>query len=99
MVPFRNMLYLADQDRYAPEDEVRPGTKTLDLSGSELRNRLATGREIPEWFTFPEVATELRRSHPPRSQAGFTIFFTGLSGAGKSTIARVLQVKFLGLGG
>ncbi len=99
MVPFREMVYVADEDRYRPEDEVPAGTRTLQLSGSELRRRLAAGAEIPEWFTFPEVAAELRRTHPPRVEAGFTVFFTGLSGAGKSTIARVLQVKLLELGG
>ena len=71
----------------------------LSISGTELRERLAEGREIPEWFTFPEVAAELQRRHPPRHRQGFTVFFTGLSGAGKSTIANVLLVKFLEMGG
>jgi len=60
---------------------------------------LSEGREIPSWFTFPDIAEELRESHPPRQKQGFTVFLTGLSGAGKSTIARVLQVKFLEMGG
>ncbi|MCZ6917192.1 MAG: adenylyl-sulfate kinase, partial [Gemmatimonadetes bacterium] len=55
--------------------------------------------EIPEWFTFPEVAVELRRSHPSRDKQGFTVFFTGLSGSGKSTIAKVLLTKLLEMGG
>ncbi len=71
----------------------------LDISGTELRRRLAEGRDIPAWFTFPEVATELRRSYPPRSHQGFTVFFTGLSGAGKSTIASILLTKLLEEGG
>jgi sulfate adenylyltransferase len=101
MVPFRNMVYRADEGRYEPEDEAEaPATgvaepRVLSLSGTELRRRLADGREIPEWFTFPEVAAELRRTHRPRGEAGFTVFLTGLSGAGKSTVARVLQVKLL----
>jgi sulfate adenylyltransferase len=53
---------------------------------------------VPEWFSFPEVVTELRRAHPPRHRQGFTVFFTGLSGAGKSTIANALLVKFLEMG-
>ena len=61
----------------------------------ELRRRLAGGEEIPEWFTFAEVSRELRRRHPPRARQGFTVFFTGLSGAGKSTIASVLMMKLL----
>jgi sulfate adenylyltransferase len=71
----------------------------LSISGTELRKRLAAGREIPEWFTFPDVAQELQRRHPPRHRQGFTVFFTGLSGAGKSTIANALLVKFLEMGG
>jgi sulfate adenylyltransferase len=98
-VPFRNMLYVEEQDAYFPEDEVPAGARVLNLSGTELRKRLQDGREIPAWFSFPEVAAELRRSHPPRTRQGFTVFFTGLSGAGKSTIANVLLVKFLEMGG
>jgi sulfate adenylyltransferase len=99
MVPFKMMVYLEDRDRYAPADEVAPDERTLSISGTELRTRLSEGREIPAWFTYPEVADELRRTHPPRSQQGFTVFFTGLSGAGKSTIANALRVKFLEMGG
>ena len=99
MVPFKMMVYLPDEDRYVPMDEVEKGTKTLNISGTELRERLQDGRDIPGWFTFPEVVTELRKTHPPRHRQGFTVFFTGLSGSGKSTIANVLLVKFLEMGG
>ncbi len=99
MVPFRQMVYLQGQDRYVGDDEVPAGETALSISGTELRARLAEGRELPAWFTFPEVATELRRSHPARSRQGFTVFFTGLSGSGKSTIANVLLTKLLERGG
>jgi sulfate adenylyltransferase len=99
MVPFQNVVYVEELGRHAPESEVPAGARTLDLSGTELRRRLARGQEIPAWFSFPEVAAELARSHPPRHQQGFTVFFTGLSGSGKSTLARVLQVKLLEMGG
>ena len=99
VVPFKMMVYVPDRDAYEPLDRVPEGVRTLSLSGTELRERLADGREIPAWFTFPEVAEELRRHHPPRSRQGFTVFFTGLSGAGKSTIAKALQGKFLEMGG
>ncbi|MGH2795025.1 MAG: bifunctional sulfate adenylyltransferase/adenylylsulfate kinase [Actinomycetota bacterium] len=99
MVPFRQMLYVPDRDTYFPEDEVPEGERTLDISGTELRERLADGRDIPAWFSFPEVVTELRKTHPPRHKQGLTVFFTGLSGSGKSTIANALFVKFLEMGG
>jgi sulfate adenylyltransferase len=99
MVPFQMMVYLEDQDRYVPEDEVPKGSRVLNISGTELRRRLNEGSEIPAWFTYPEVVQELRRSYPPRHKQGVTIFFTGLSGSGKSTIANVLVNKFLEMGG
>src|SRR5437763_8601119 len=99
MVPFRMMVYVEDLDAYYPEDEVPEGKRALNISGTELRQRLAEGSHIPEWFTFPEVATELRRSYPPHKNQGFTVLFTGLSGSGKSTIANALISKFLEMGG
>ena len=99
MVPFKLMVYVEEKDGYSPIDEVPEGTRTLNISGTELRDRLALGKDIPEWFTFSDVATELRKSHPPRHRQGLTVFFTGLSGSGKSTIANVLLVKLLEMGG
>jgi sulfate adenylyltransferase len=99
MVPFNMMVYLEDQDQYVPDNEVPNGSRVLNLSGTDLRDRLNQGRDIPSWFTYPEVVQELRRSFPPRHQQGVTIFFTGLSGSGKSTIANVLLTKFLETGG
>ena len=99
IVPFQQMVYVEDRDEYMPVDEVPAGLRVLDISGTELRRRLAQGRDIPSWFTFPEVAAELRRSYPPRAQQGFTVFFTGLSGSGKSTIASILLTKLLEEGG
>jgi len=98
-VPFQMMVYLEDKDKYFPANEVPKDARVLDLSGTELRNRLNEGRDIPSWFTYPEVAVELRRSFPPRARQGLTIFFSGLSGSGKSTIANVLMTKFLEVGG
>jgi len=98
-VPFQMMVYLEDKDKYFPADEVPKDARVLNISGTELRSRLNEGSDIPSWFTYPEVALELRRSFPPRAKQGFTIFFSGLSGAGKSTIANVLMTKFLEVGG
>ena len=99
MVPFKLMVFVEDTDSYMPIDEVPEGKRTLNLSGTELRDRLAQGKVIPDWFTFAAVAEELKRSHPPRHRQGFTLLFTGLSGSGKSTIANVLLVKLLEMGG
>ncbi|MEM8761677.1 MAG: adenylyl-sulfate kinase, partial [Pseudomonadota bacterium] len=99
MVPFKQMVYVQERGEYQPADEVDAGATVLNLSGTELRRRLAEGIDIPDWFSFPEVVTELRRTHPPRSAQGFTVFFTGLSGSGKSTIANALMVKLMELGG
>jgi sulfate adenylyltransferase len=99
MVPFNMMVYLEDQGYYVPDNEVPNGSRVLNISGTELRERLNEGRDIPGWFTYPEVVQELRRSFPPRHKQGVTIFFTGLSGSGKSTIANVLMTKFLEVGG
>ena len=99
MVPFKMMVYVADRDEYVPVDEVPEGTEVKSLSGTELRARLADGREIPSWFSFPEIVKELRCTYPPRSKRGFTVFFTGLPSAGKSTLANVFMVKLLEAGG
>ena len=99
MVPFRMMVYLPDDDAYFPIDEVPEDKRSLSISGTELRDRLADGRDIPDWFSFPDVVSELRKTHRPRDKQGFTVFFTGLSGSGKSTIANALMVKLLEMGG
>ena len=99
MVPFKMMVYVPDSDSYHPVDEVGETAKTLGISGTELRDRLAAGDDIPEWFSYPEVVAELRRTHPQKSKQGFTVFFTGLSGSGKSTIANALMSKLLERGG
>ena len=99
MVPFKLMVYVPDQDTYMPIDEVPDGVETANISGTELRELLAKGREIPEWFTYPEVVAELRKTSKARNEMGLTVFFTGLSGSGKSTIANALMVKLLERGG
>ncbi len=99
MLPFRMLVYVKEKDEYLPVDEVPEGVTTWSMSAADLKARLDDGREIPEWFTFRSVVKELRRRHPPRSKKGFTVFFTGLSGSGKSTIANVLRTKLLEAGG
>ncbi len=99
VVPFQQMVYVENRAQYLLADEVHPEDRLLDISGTELRRRLQEGLEIPEWFSFPDVVAELRQTHPPRYEQGFTVFFTGLSGSGKSTIANALMVKLMEMGG
>jgi sulfate adenylyltransferase len=98
MVPFQLMVYVEDRAEYLPIDETTDEQTVLNISGTEFRRRLQEGLEIPEWFSYPKVVKELRKSYPPRHKQGVTIFFTGLSGSGKSTIANALLVKLLEIG-
>ena len=98
MVPFQEMVYVAERVGYAPADEVVPGETVLNISGTEFRRRLREGLEIPAWFSYPEVVAELRKRHPPKHLQGVVLFFTGLSGAGKSTVANALMIKLLEIG-
>ncbi len=95
VITFPEMLYLPFEDEYRRADQVPPGAQSISFSGSDLRRRVREGRRIPEWSTFPEVIEELQKAYPPPTRQGFTIFMTGLSGAGKSTIAKILYSKFL----
>ncbi|MEM6577099.1 MAG: bifunctional sulfate adenylyltransferase/adenylylsulfate kinase [Pseudomonadota bacterium] len=101
MVDFKHMVYVQERAQYEPMDEIadKDNVTILNISGTELRRRLREGLEIPEWFSFSEVVNELRLRYPPRSQQGFTVFFTGFSGSGKSTIANALLVKLMEMGG
>jgi len=99
MVPFKEMVYVEDRGQYAPRSEIGEDETVLSISGTEVRRRLEEGIDIPEWFSYPEVVEELRRSRPPKAQQGFTVLLTGLSGAGKSTIAHALMNKLMELGG
>ena len=99
MVAFPELSYLPARDAYVPAARVPLGADVASISGTEQRRRLARGEELPAWFTPPAVAAELRRSCPPRSERGFTVFFTGLSGAGKSTVAGVLDARLRERGG
>ncbi|MDT5156676.1 MAG: sulfate adenylyltransferase [Acidobacteriota bacterium] len=95
-VAFSEMLYLPDEDRYEEESRVPPGQRTVAVSGTEIKTEyLNRGRSLPGWLTRPEVASILAGAHPPRDLQGFCVWFTGLSGAGKSTTADILAVKLL----
>jgi sulfate adenylyltransferase len=95
-LPFSELLYLPEEDRYEESSLIPAGKRTISLSGTEVREKyLQRGRALPVWFTRPEVAVILADGHPPRHQQGFCLWFTGLSGAGKSTTADVLSSRLL----
>ena len=96
MIPFEELVYLPDDDRYVEGKDVPAGAKTLNISGTQVRDDyLAKGKLLPEWFTRPETAEILREMYPPRHKQGFCIWFTGLSGSGKSATAQVLTSLLL----
>ncbi|HXK59422.1 MAG TPA: bifunctional sulfate adenylyltransferase/adenylylsulfate kinase [Acidobacteriota bacterium] len=93
MIPFQELTYLPRQRRYVEVSQVPPTEKTASISGTQVRQLyLNNGRPLPEWFTRPEVANILAEKYPPRHRQGFCVWFTGLSGAGKSTTADILTV-------
>jgi sulfate adenylyltransferase len=98
IVPFEEMVYLPLEDEYRSSDQVPEGTQFISLSGTDIRRRIREGRRVPEWATFEDVLAELHKAYPPPRRQGFTVFLTGLSGAGKSTVAQVLYSKFLEMG-
>jgi sulfate adenylyltransferase len=99
LLPAREMVYLEETGEFVASDDVPADGQALRITAGEVRQRLDDGREIPAWYTFESVASELQQRHPARGEQGFTVFLTGLSGSGKSTIANVLRVKLLELGG
>jgi sulfate adenylyltransferase len=93
VAPFHELVYLAEEDRYEEASKVPEGARTLSISGTRVREQyLETGTRLPDWFSRPEVAEILGEAHPPRHRQGFCVWFTGLSGAGKSTTADALTV-------
>lgn len=95
-IPFSELVYLPEEGRYEEVAKITPTTVTVSLSGTQVREEyLSNGQKLPEWFTRPEVADILAEHYPPRHRQGVCIWFTGLSGAGKSTTAEVLTVLLL----
>ena len=95
-VTFQELVYVPDEDRYVSREDAPEGAETAYISGTQVReDYLANGKSLPAWFTRPETADILRQSYPPRDKQGLCLWFTGLSGAGKSTIANVLTAMLL----
>ncbi|MGA7178277.1 MAG: bifunctional sulfate adenylyltransferase/adenylylsulfate kinase [Thiobacillaceae bacterium] len=98
LIPFPRMVYVEERAEHMPVSAVPAGSRIQTMAGDELLRRLKHGLKIPDWYSFPQVIEELQRAHPPRNEQGFTVFFTGLSGAGKSTIAKALAIRLMETG-
>lgn len=99
VVPFKMLVYLPEEERYEEVDKIDENTKTASISGTQVRDDyLNNGLKLPEWFTRPEVADILAESYPPLHKQGFCVWFTGLSGSGKSTTAEILITLLLEYG-
>jgi len=96
MLPFKMLIYLADEERYVEKGEEPKDAKILNLSGTQVReDYLAKGEYLPEWFTRRETSEILLEVYPPRHKQGFCLWFTGLSGSGKSTIANIVTTQLM----
>ena len=96
VLTFSEMVYLPDEQRYEESTRIPDGAQVASISGTQVRSDyLNRGRQLPDWFTRPEVADILSESYPPRHRQGVCLWFTGLSGAGKSTTAEVLTILLL----
>jgi sulfate adenylyltransferase len=93
---FSEFFYIPEENRYEESSKIPSGVSTISLSGTQVREEyLQAGRQLPEWFTRPEVGAILAGSHPPRHRQGFCLWFTGLSGSGKTTTANILTIRLL----
>ena len=98
-IEFKELVYLPDEDRYEQVSKLAPGARTASISGTQVREQyLNAGNPLPAWFTRPEVAEILADTYPAKGKQGVCIWFTGLSGAGKSTTAEDLSVMLMELG-
>jgi len=89
------IVYVGNQEKYLPMNEVVKGDAVLNISGTEQRRLLKNGEKIPEWFSFPEIVEELRLEYKMQNKRGLCLYLTGLSGSGKSTVANFLMEKIM----
>ena len=96
LMKFKELVYLADEERYEERTNIPEDARIFSISGTQVRDEyLEKGEMLPDWFTRAETAEILKQMYPPRYQQGFCIWFTGLSGSGKSTTAEVLTSLLL----
>jgi sulfate adenylyltransferase len=99
VLPFQELVYLPEEQRFEEISKIPANARVASISGTQMREEyLSNGKALPDWFTRPEVAEILAETYPPRHRQGVCIWFTGLSGAGKSTTAEILTLLLLGHG-
>ncbi len=100
IIPVESMQYVRSRDKFMPVSTIRNhNLEGIEYTDAQLKEDLTSGQEIPDWFSYPEVVNELKKAYKPRQKQGITLFFTGLSGAGKSTIAKIVYAKLVETGG
>jgi sulfate adenylyltransferase len=100
IIPVEAMSYVPGKSKFLSVSKIEEhGLESIEYTDLQMKKDLATGEEIPDWFSYPEVVRNLRNAYPPRSRQGFTLFFTGLSGSGKSTLAKIIYSKLVEGGG
>lgn len=93
IIESKMIAYVKELDEYLPSDEIPEGMEVLNISGTQQRHILKKGKQVPAWFSYPEVVRELQKSIVPLHKRGFCIYLVGLSGSGKTTIAKTLESK------
>ena len=100
ILPIEAMHYVPAKDKFLPISTIEEqNLDSIEYTDAQLKSDLANGEEIPDWFSYPEVVSNLRKVYPPKSKQGLTLFFTGLSGSGKSTLAKIIYAKLVEAGG
>ncbi len=95
-IEFKELVYRADEERYEESSKVPENARIFSISGTQVReDYLAKGELLPDWFTRKETAEILQEMYPPRHEQGMCLWFTGLSGSGKSTTAEILTSLLL----
>ncbi len=99
MIPVEEYQYLSSKNKFLPLSIIQQKRETgVHFSEEKIKEDLLTNKPIPEWCSYPEVIDEMKKAYPPRSKQGFTLFFTGLSGSGKSTIAKIVNAQLIEYG-
>lgn len=96
ILSFNELAYDPESGDYVEFGVRESGKKVIALSGTQMREEyLEKGRNLPEWYARKEITDILSDAHPPPHRRGVCIWFTGLSGSGKSTTAEIVASLLL----